>query len=89
MWRIGSGLFSIAYLIQKLVYGLQISSEQCILILMIGLLHLHLLFTPLASKVFKHKKRLRVENEEECQEEWSRSKKSKFIYTKPTVGKVN
>ena len=46
-------------------------------------------FTPLASKVFKHKKRLRVENEEECQEEWSRSKKSKFSYTKPTVDKVN
>ena len=29
-------------------------------------------FTPLAHKVFKFKKRLRVENEEE----WSRSKKS-------------
>ena len=46
-------------------------------------------FTPLASKVFKHKKRLRVENEEECQEEWLRSKKSKFSYTKPIVDKVN
>ena len=46
-------------------------------------------FTPLASKVFKHKKWLRVESEEERQEEWSRSKKSKFSYTKPTVGKVN
>ena len=32
-------------------------------------------FTPLAHKVFKLKKRLR-ENEEECKEEWSRSKKS-------------
>ena len=42
-------------------------------------------FTPLAYKVFKHKKMLRVENEEER----SRSKKSKFSYTKPTVDKVN
>ena len=46
-------------------------------------------FTPLAAKVFKHKKSLRIENQEECQEEWSRSKKSKFSYTKPTVCKVN
>ena len=46
-------------------------------------------FTPLASKVFEHKKRLCVENEEECQEEWSRSKKSKFSHTKPTVDNVN
>ena len=37
------GLLNIEYLIQKLVYGLQISSEQCILLLMIGLLHLYLL----------------------------------------------
>ena len=46
-------------------------------------------FTPLAHKVFKPKKRLRVENEEECKEEWSRSKKSKFSYTKPTADKVS
>ena len=31
-------------------------------------------FTPLAHEVFKSKKRVRVENEEECKEEWSRSK---------------
>ena len=39
----------------------------------------------MAHKVFKLKKRLRVENEEE----WSRSKKSKFSYTKPTDDKVS
>ena len=46
-------------------------------------------FTLLDHKVFKLKKRLRVENEEECKEEWSRSKKSKFSYTKPTDDKVS
>ena len=46
-------------------------------------------FTPLAHKVFKPKERLRVENEEECKEEWSRSKKSKFSYTKPIADKVS
>ena len=46
-------------------------------------------FTSLAHKVFKPKKRLRVENEEECKEEWSRNKKSKFSYTKPTADKVS
>ena len=46
-------------------------------------------FTPLAHEVFKLKKRLRVENEEECKEEWSRSKKSKFTYAKPTDVKVS
>ena len=40
-------------------------------------------FIPLAHKVFNPKKRLRVENEEE----WSRSKKSKFSYTKPIADK--
>ena len=30
-----------------------------------------------------------VENEEECKEEWSRSKKSKFSYTKPIADKVS
>ena len=42
-------------------------------------------FTPLAHEVFKPKKRLRVENEEE----WSRSKKSKFSYIKPIAYKVS
>ena len=46
-------------------------------------------FTPLAHKLFKRKKRVRVENEEECKEEWSRSKKSKFSYIKPTIDKVS
>ena len=46
-------------------------------------------FTPLEHKVLKLKKRLRVENEEECKEEWSRSKKSNFSYTKPTNDKVS
>ena len=45
-------------------------------------------FTPLAHKVFKSKKRVSVENEEECKEEWSRSKRSKLSYTKPTIDKV-
>ena len=46
-------------------------------------------FTPLAHKVFKPKKRTRIENEEECKEEWSRCKKSKFSYTKPIIEKVS
>ena len=46
-------------------------------------------FTPLAHKVFKPKKRTRIENEEECKEEWSRCKKSKFSYTKPNIEKVS
>ena len=45
-------------------------------------------FTPLTHKVFKLKQRL-CKNEEEYKEEWSRSKKSKFSYTKPTVDKVS
>ena len=46
-------------------------------------------FTPLAHKIFKPKKRIRVENEGECKEEWSRSKRGKLSYIKPTVDKVS
>ena len=46
-------------------------------------------FTSLARKVFIHKKRIRIENEEECKEKWSKSKKSKFSYNKPTIEKVS
>eukprot|EP00800_Vazella_pourtalesii_P014675 TRINITY_DN3778_c0_g1_i6.p1 TRINITY_DN3778_c0_g1~~TRINITY_DN3778_c0_g1_i6.p1 ORF type:complete len:241 (-),score=17.20 TRINITY_DN3778_c0_g1_i6:49-771(-) len=46
-------------------------------------------FTPLAHKVFKPKKRTRIENGDECKEEWSRCKKSKFSYTKPNIEKVS
>ena len=47
-------------------------------------------FTSPAHKVFKSKKRVRVENEEECKEvkEVNRSKRSKFSDTKPTIDKV-
>ena len=48
-------------------------------------------FSPLAHKIFKPKKRVHVENEEECKEEWSRSrsKRGKLSYIKPTVDKVS
>ena len=46
-------------------------------------------FSPLAHKIFKPKKRVRVENEEESKEEWSRSKRGKHSYIKPTVDKVS
>ena len=42
-------------------------------------------FTPL-GKVFTPKKKIHVENE--CEEEWSRSKKCKFSYNKRTIGNV-
>ena len=46
-------------------------------------------FSPLVHKIFKPKKRVRVENEEECKEEWSRSKRGKLSYIKPTVNTVS
>ena len=42
-------------------------------------------FSPLAHTIFKPKKRVRVENEEE----WGRSKRGKLSYIKPAVDKVN
>ena len=43
----------------------------------------------LVLAIFKLKQRVRVENEEECKGEWSRSKRGKFSYIIPTVDKVS
>ena len=57
---------------------------------MIEWLHFKFAFHPLAIKVFKQKKRkLTVENEEECKEEWSRRKRSKISYVKRNPDKVS
>ena len=37
--------------------------------------------------MFYPKKKTRIENEDECKEEWSRNKKSKFTYTKQILKK--
>ena len=54
----------------------------------IELLHLpQFALIPLPHKVFYPKKKTRIENEDECKEEWSRNKKSKFTYTKQILKK--
>ena len=43
----------------------------------------------MASKVFKPKKRkIQVEDEENCKEEWSKRKKAKLSYIKPSKNKI-
>ena len=46
-------------------------------------------FTPFAHKVFKLKRKLLVENEEDCKEEWSRRKKSKISYINSSKDKIS